>query len=318
MRVCVSARLISFPASCACCMEAADFERPARASRTTGTRVVRTQARSWNVPWCRACWSHSTTWETGTTLGWLAFASAIVVTIATVWNGPTITAEPALVWGLALSVGIGIAMAAILKFLASLGKKKSCPLTAPAFKYQGWNGSVQYFRIRSERYAIAFMKANYSKLVNVTSYQEKLLSENRATRAVRASPEDAATPAPLAPAASSAKAEADSEALLLKWAAKIEAAKGPATRRAALQSGLEELPTDELRARLKMEASRLEVQAALDKIEALKSVAAKKRTLEQAIESVRSDGVPDELQVDQIKWLEEALAELTEVVGAKS
>jgi hypothetical protein len=91
---------------------------------------------------------------------------------------------------------------------------------------------------------------------------------------------------------------------------KIEAAKGPAGRRAALQAGLSVLEQPDMRERLMVEASKIEVQAVLDKVDGLKTVAAKRRNLLAALEAIRSDDVPDDLQVQQIRWLEQALADL--------
>jgi hypothetical protein len=91
---------------------------------------------------------------------------------------------------------------------------------------------------------------------------------------------------------------------------RLEAAKGPAGRRSALQTGLASLEDPHVRERLMLEASKLEVQAVLDKVDGLKTVSAKRRNLLAALEAIRADDVPDELQAQQIRWLEQALAEL--------
>lgn len=44
------------------------------------------------------------------------------------------------------------------------------------------------------------------------------------------------------------------------------------------------------------------------KADGLKSAAAKKRNLRAALDAIRADGVPDELQAEQATWLEEAIA----------
>jgi hypothetical protein len=91
---------------------------------------------------------------------------------------------------------------------------------------------------------------------------------------------------------------------------KIEAAKGPAGRRAALQAGLDGIDQQDTRERLLVVASTIEVQAVLDKVDGLKTAAAKRRHLTAALEAIRADEVPDDLQVRQIEWLESALKEL--------
>ncbi|WP_437896534.1 hypothetical protein [Sorangium sp. So ce124] len=92
--------------------------------------------------------------------------------------------------------------------------------------------------------------------------------------------------------------------------AKLEAAKGPAGRRSAVRFGLERLTLHDLRDQLLLEASQIEVDAVLEKVDGLKTAAAKRRHLLTALDAVRSDEVPDELQAQQIRWLEEALAAL--------
>jgi hypothetical protein len=103
---------------------------------------------------------------------------------------------------------------------------------------------------------------------------------------------------------------AQEEMVLHQALAKLETAKGPAGRRSAVRGGLERLSIQELRDQLLLEASRIEVEAVLDKVDGLKTAAAKGRHLLAALESLRTDEIPDELQVQQIRWIEEALAAL--------
>lgn len=298
MRVCISARIISFPRRCACCMGASEIERPARMSKSRGKRVVRTETRTWNIPYCLSCSGHASTWETGTTLGWIVFAVAAVVTVAAMFNGSSRESQATLIVGSIVSVSAGVGTAIFFKGMATLTKKSSCALAGPAVHFVGWDGSVQVFDIAPKRYALEVMAANATKLVNVSNIQAQMLAEFASARKAEPIRET--------------NAQDDSGAVVMKWVAKIESAKGPASRRTALQAALADVPSDTLKDRLRLEASRIEVQAALDKVDSLKSVAAKRRTLEAAIEHVRNDGVPDELQAEQIRWLEEALAELTD------
>lgn len=90
--------------------------------------------------------------------------------------------------------------------------------------------------------------------------------------------------------------------------AKLEAAKGPAGRRAVLSKALAQVTTAEQRQHLMLEASKIEVQAVLDKADGLKSATARKRNLQAALDAIKADDVPDELQAEQVKWLEDAIA----------
>lgn len=87
-------------------------------------------------------------------------------------------------------------------------------------------------------------------------------------------------------------------------------AKGPAGRRGALKAALDRLATEEARQELLAEASLIEVTAALEKAASLKTPTAKRRRLEEALAAIREDSVPDELQQQQVAWLEAALREL--------
>lgn len=92
---------------------------------------------------------------------------------------------------------------------------------------------------------------------------------------------------------------------------RIESAKTPAGRRAALARALAEPISAEGRHRLHLEAARIEVDAALDKVDGLKTPSAQLRCLRQALEAIRADPVDDALQRDQIEALERAI-QLTE------
>lgn len=91
---------------------------------------------------------------------------------------------------------------------------------------------------------------------------------------------------------------------------RLEAAKGPAARRNALTAALAELPQGPERHQLMLEASRIEVEAVLTKVDSLKTPSAKRRHLEAAIAKLKADELPDELQGEELRWLEAALAEL--------
>lgn len=107
------------------------------------------------------------------------------------------------------------------------------------------------------------------------------------------------------------KAEAEDE-LVAAALDKIRDAKGPASRANALQLALGRLVDPIKRQRLLLEASRLAVQATLDKVDTLKSVRAKRRHLEEAHAAVTSDELPDELQAEELAWLVDAMKQLDE------
>lgn len=90
---------------------------------------------------------------------------------------------------------------------------------------------------------------------------------------------------------------------------KLVSARGPAARRSVVERTLRTYPI-ELHDQVLLLASEVEVQAALAKAEGLKGVAPKRRVLSEALNFVRNDPVPDQLQATQIRWLEDALSAL--------
>jgi len=68
--------------------------------------------------------------------------------------------------------------------------------------------------------------------------------------------------------------------------------------------------TPQQRLRLLLEASKLDTDDTLERVEALKSKAVKRRRLEEALATIKGDDVPDEMQTEQIALLEEALQTL--------
>jgi hypothetical protein len=99
-------------------------------------------------------------------------------------------------------------------------------------------------------------------------------------------------------------------ALVASTLERLESAKGPAARRNALAQALTEIPAGPDRQRLLLEASRIEVDAVLTKVDGLKTASAKRRHLEAALTALKADDLPDELQAEEQRWLEDALAEL--------
>jgi hypothetical protein len=54
----ISANVIRWPQICPCCSADADARVEVTSTRYTGTRVVRSQTKGWELPYCRACLRH--------------------------------------------------------------------------------------------------------------------------------------------------------------------------------------------------------------------------------------------------------------------
>src|SRR5579883_3455178 len=66
----LSARIIHWPDLCACCSGPPDTHVNISYTRRTGVRVIRTQTKSWAVPYCRRCLSHIELAEELEEFGW--------------------------------------------------------------------------------------------------------------------------------------------------------------------------------------------------------------------------------------------------------
>ncbi|MCY0989421.1 hypothetical protein OV203_19935 [Nannocystis sp. ILAH1] len=272
----VSAKLLKFPHRCACCGGVPDTEFTAAAVRVTGKRVIRTDKRTWGIPYCSACVAH-------------------VRLLPGPWG--------CLTWLLALlTCGLWLVVQLVLdegtraRARAMCSPNCACPNWAA--EYRGWDGSIQSFEFTSADYARAFALANHKSLINVSPGLRGLLEaaveeEQRAREVQRLN-----------------EAAASEEALVTATLADVEKARGPASRRAALERGLSRVTRVDLRERLLLEAARIETRAVLEKVDSLKSKAAKRRHIEDGLAALRSDAVADELQVREIAVLEAALREL--------
>ena len=298
MRVDVSARTIRFPSNCCCCGGYADTEVEVSDTRYTGKRVIRSTTKGWHIPYCRRCTEHVRMWDKRGTGGVIALG--LILTL-----GTCIAAWPVAIVTLVSSLIVARVVGSRREAAARAACFPACACPGSALEYRGWSGSIHSFEIESRDYAASFMLANRPKLVNLRQDAASLLSE---MTCLAAAPRSKQLPELLGP--SEAPKANDESGELLKWVSKIESLKGPASRRAALDAGLQALRTEDARNRLLVEASKIEAQAALDKADSLKMRQAKKRTIQAALDAIRSDPVPDELQQEQIRWLEEALAEL--------
>jgi hypothetical protein len=103
-----------------------------------------------------------------------------------------------------------------------------------------------------------------------------------------------------------AQAYAESE-VVAKALDKIERARSNASRAKALHDALRQVTGTLARRHLMVESSRIGLHAILDKVDGFKSEATKRRHLEKALEDLKNDNVPDELQGEQIAYLEDLL-----------
>jgi tetratricopeptide (TPR) repeat protein len=169
----ISGQRINMPRVCVCCGGEPSTEIYFTATQTRGkhvsTRVKNMQTRGWAFPFCSYCVSHSHKAKElmiGTNFGYIAGVVLIVVALflfASYWF-----------------LGLLLLAGAIGTFVWSSREAKRAregiqQLLRPTcidvqnnlVQYLGWNGTVHSFYIRSQSYAVAFMRANRNKLVNM-------------------------------------------------------------------------------------------------------------------------------------------------------
>jgi hypothetical protein len=342
----VSGKAFIVPILCCCCGREPSAEVEVAATKRSGKRVVQETTRAWRFPVCGACLKHQTEWasaEAYPRYGWTAgglvgcfgllvfFLAALAGTIGLLVFG---------VAGLILSAAI----IPLVYVLRSSGRDRSraacspeCAQPSAAVRYLGWNGSLHSFAMYNRYYASEFMRANISKIGALDAEAHSLFStllearaSNAASQLERAREEHSRAQAEAAAElersraeqargraeaaarreqALDARARAREEAEFVKWMSKIEGARGPAARRAAVEAGSGAVSQESLRARLHLEGARSEVRAALEKADGLSKSAAKIRVLREATESIGGYAVPAADLVALAQPLEAAIAD---------
>jgi hypothetical protein len=294
----VSARGLTIPQHCVCCGGAPQVEYAAAHTRTSGSRVVRTDTRGWAFPYCTRCVGHAhDRFQAKKYLRW-GFIAGLVLGLVVAFGTANFAAALA-TW--LLCAVAGAAAATHFRSRAKARCSPDCSTASIAVEYLGWNGTVQGFRFWSHWYAERFALANARVLVNVSPQLRQLLSATPAT-----------PPAPTAPSAAAVadRAPSSDQHGALEWIERIESFKGTVARRNALQRALQETPNPEDRLMIMRAASKIEVAAVMAKVDSLATDAAKRRHIQNAIAELAADDVPDEMQTEERRQLEEALAAL--------
>ncbi len=198
VRVQISAYIISWPRMCACCLGCADDAHSAGHTRITGTRVIRSNSRSWEIPYCSDCLDHIEARAqakgiyNGTAYLVLVggfVAGALLAVTGSCCCAPFFGAGrklPGIVGFLvasSASVATGIATAyggvrwyrqldaetkqrrrRAMQRAEDLATPTCCRL-APAVNYESWYGTVHTFWFANEGYARAFIRANPGKIL---------------------------------------------------------------------------------------------------------------------------------------------------------
>lgn len=320
MRIDVFGKMLDLPQRCTCCGRTCSSEMPAAPGANAGVKVPRSQAAMWRFPVCAQCVRHTATWQSAARLArWICLGGLVIAFLIMILGGFV-----ALVLGVAMAFGLSALAAYRERREARAQCHPECAGAGPPVFYLGSNGGAESFEFAQQGYATDFMRANLEKLVNLSSEARRLIQPDLDREAAReaerqaiqrermrlAAAEEAERKAIERERVRIAAEVAHDNDVYQTCIARIDAAKGPAGRRSAVEAGLRSLRQDHMREQLKLEASRIEVSAAIAKAEGLKSPSAKLRTLSEALDAVRNDAIPDHLQLEQIRSLEAAIAKI--------
>jgi hypothetical protein len=280
----LAARRFTLPVECPCCGAPPDTELRITA-QPTGQSVA--------IPYCERCVAHVRKWEAsgvaaaGVTV--LAIAGAIVAAFAAtiLIAAATFVVTASLAWVLRSS----------RRAAAQAACGASCASPGLAVTYFGWSGTTSGFACASPTFAARFAEANADLLANVTPQLRKLIDGYHKARLAVPTP---AVAVGVAPPPLTAR----------DWMARLETTKGTVARRIALARALEMIEEPQQRRDLIQTVARLELAPLLDRLQRESSPAGKRALLAAAIEQLRADNIPAELEAAELDKLEARLAEL--------
>ena len=177
MRVDVSGHSFVFPNECACCGGTPDSELTVSASRSRGSKVVHTEAKSWDVPYCTGCIKHIRAGDAAASFArWSTVLSILVGLLIGYGINPY--------WGAAIGIlgviGTVVVFGRLLRNARAKGSA-NCVTLHRAVDYLGWSGTLHKFEITSRPFACKFMRANQNKLVNLSFEARGMLLANDST-----------------------------------------------------------------------------------------------------------------------------------------
>ena len=285
----ITSRRYVIPADCPCCGATPDTEIAVPIARAARDRATPDSARTADFPYCQYCVEHVSRWESAGTLSAGLIVTGIIagIVIAVAASVP-------------IGIGVAIALVAVALLLATSrrtqarhGMRESCSTPGKSVAFLGWNGSSSGFIFESISYAAKFAEQNTSKLVEDPRLR-KLLERYKLARIAVPTPAAAVTaiPPPLEVA---------------EWVAKIAKTPGRVARRTAVVRALDAFKESKEREQIIRAVSALEVAALLAPLDRMPG-GDRQRYLRDAIQQVRYDNIPEELQQEMLRELEDRLA----------
>lgn len=149
MRIEISGKLLMFPHACACCGAAPDDEIRVSSTKSWGKRVIHTESRVWEVPYCTRCITHIRRSESA---GSFARISTVTSLLISATAGCTTGLLTGIIVGAACIVGTIVIFGRLLK-RAETGSNPGCVGLRQAVAYAGWSGTVHQFEVSSPHFA---------------------------------------------------------------------------------------------------------------------------------------------------------------------
>ncbi len=188
----ISARIISWPAVCACCCRPRDTVIEVSSTRTTGKRVIHTETKSWNIPYCNKCLGHITAARNLQRFSMFVLhisALAILSGLLLAFLVYVLCAPGSLGWAIGLSMLVAALTAAGVawsfrwcheKYARDVEAKRVkreelqrvldsllCPACVTtdevAARYDGWSGTIHTFYFTNFSFASLFRSSNPGK-----------------------------------------------------------------------------------------------------------------------------------------------------------
>ena len=288
----IKARRFAIPLDCPCCGATSDTEIVLPLARAARDRAAADSARTLDFPYCRHCVEHVSRWDSA------GMASAGLIVIGVVAGAIVAIASNVVIGAIAIvaALAAGGGLAASRRAQARHAMRESCSTPGKAVEFLGWNGTATGLGFASIAYAARFADQNTDKLVEDPRIRKLLDSYKLARIAVPTPAAAVSVPPPLD---------------VGEWIAKIAKTPGRVARRTMVSRALDAFRESRERDQIVRAVTAIELAALLAPLEALPTVPDKQRHLRRAIEQVRTDNIPEALQSDMLRELEDRLAALS-------
>lgn len=174
MRVDVSGNSFQFPAECACCGRPSNVSLGLALTKTSGKKVVHSRTTAWDIPYCAPCAAHIAAMDRARTMATVLVATLGLLALFSLCGGYAGLGVFLLIVGLVAAAVIHNRLSAAARAMCS----PECACADRSVRYLYWHGTHHAFDMASPRFALAFMRANVKKLINLDGPTTQWLAAN--------------------------------------------------------------------------------------------------------------------------------------------